>query len=500
MSSEVITSTLSPLLEHLARRLATADGYDVVKGSVFDNDEYELWTLGLVTFLVLVLGSLAAGAGIGGGGLFVPLYAFVLGVGAKGAVPLSKATILGASIGNMISILFAQHPDPNKTKPLIDYEAAVFMQSGELLGVVFGVLLNLILPEIIIVIFLALLLGFNAYKTLTKGMSKYREETRAMAVKPKQPVVGSVAGDVEAMQYGREVPATDNFEGDSPRLPRGTVSLGKVVDVDVVTTQIELGTKQKVQQSQSAAMAAILVEDAQQFPLWAWGMLAPMTLFTIFYAYAKTEWLTVCSPGPYWAFYFSPVLVLGGFMASAGVLLHKRYLVRVEGGYHFVGDGEENPAYRDIKWDTSTLQKFPFIAVLAGVAAGLLGIGGGMVIGPLFIQLDVQPTVGSSTCAFMILWTALSGVVQYYFAGKLGSGFIIYGTIVGFVSGQMGQRMVDAALRRYGRPSFVIFLLGGIILAATIAMTGTGSYKLIEGLLHGDRLFDLDTSYFQCPN
>lgn len=53
------------------------------------------------------------------------------------------------------------------------------------------------------------------------------------------------------------------------------------------------------------------------------------------------------------------------------------------------------------------------------MAAGLLGIGGGMVIGPLFIEIGMQPQVGTASCAFMILWTATSGVIQYAMADKV---------------------------------------------------------------------------------
>lgn len=84
------------------------------------------------TAFVLILGSLAAGAGIGGGGLFVPIYMVLLGAGPKGAVPLSKATILGAAVGNFFSISTARHPRAEQHKqadrPLIDYEASTFMQ------------------------------------------------------------------------------------------------------------------------------------------------------------------------------------------------------------------------------------------------------------------------------------------------------------------------------------------------------------------------------------
>lgn len=47
----------------------------------------------------------------------------------------------------------------------------------------------------------------------------------------------------------------------------------------------------------------------------------------------------------------------------------------------------------DIKFTKEQLLKFPVTAINAGLAAGLLGIGGGMVIGPLFIEIGMQPQV-----------------------------------------------------------------------------------------------------------
>jgi uncharacterized membrane protein YfcA len=250
----------------------------------------------------------------------------------------------------------------------------------------------------------------------------------------------------------------------------------------------------------SVELQAILDEDAVQFPLWSWCLLAPMTIYTVLYAYVKKNGVSTCNPAAYWVWYFSPVFVLSLFMVVTGWILKKKHARRVKAGYVFHGDGEDKPDYRDMKWTDETLKQYPAIAILAGVAAGLLGIGGGMVIGPLFIQLDMQPKVGSASCAFMILWTALSGVVQYAFAGKLGWQFILYGIVVGFVSGQIGQRGVDAMLKKSGRPSFVIFLLGGIVLVACVAMSCTGTYKLITGLSEGNDMFVFDTYDLECHN
>lgn len=99
----------------------------------------------------------------------------MLGVGAKAAVPLSNCTILGAAIGNFVSIGWARHP--LTARPLIDYETSTLVQAGQLLGVVFGVLLNFLLPELLIVLFLVALLSYAAVRTLRKGRAKWREES-----------------------------------------------------------------------------------------------------------------------------------------------------------------------------------------------------------------------------------------------------------------------------------------------------------------------------------
>ena len=58
----------------------------------------EPWQWGIASVGVFFCASLAVGAGIGGGALFVGIYMIVLGMDAHSAVPLSKATIFGLAI------------------------------------------------------------------------------------------------------------------------------------------------------------------------------------------------------------------------------------------------------------------------------------------------------------------------------------------------------------------------------------------------------------------
>lgn len=66
----------------------------------------------------------------------------------------------------------------------------------------------------------------------------------------------------------------------------------------------------------------------------------------------------------------------------------------------------------DLVWDPSTTIWYPLISLAAGVGAGLLGLGGGMVVGPLLLALNNLPAQVTATSAWIVLITATSGLAQ----------------------------------------------------------------------------------------
>ena len=121
-----------------------------------------------------------------------------------------------------------------------------------------------------------------------------------------------------------------------------------------------------------------------------------------------------------------------------------------------------------------------------------------MINGPLFMIYGLQPRVGTSTCAFMILFTAISSVSQYFFAGHLGWQFFLWCLCFGFAAGVIGQFGVDAVLRKFQRPSYLVLLLGAIVVGAVIAMTITGSIKIAMESAEGQDIFNFDFEAFTC--
>ena len=45
-------------------------------------------------------------------------------------------------------------------------------------------------------------------------------------------------------------------------------------------------------------------------------------------------------------------------------------------------------------WQLPELLAYPLASLIAGINGGLLGIGGGMVLGPVMLHLNLPPQVG----------------------------------------------------------------------------------------------------------
>ena len=70
------------------------------------------------------------------------------------------------------------------------------------------------------------------------------------------------------------------------------------------------------------------------------------------------------------------------------------------------------PAEGDIEWDSKKSIIYPAVSALSGLLGGLLGIGGGMIVSPLLLELGVLPRVASATSALAVLMTSSSSTFQ----------------------------------------------------------------------------------------
>lgn len=108
----------------------------------------------------------------------------------------------------------------------------------------------------------------------------------------------------------------------------------------------------------------------------------------------------------YWLIYLAylPFALLITYYVSNKIL--KEYTYRKAIGFEY--------SDQDIKWDSNNIRsKFPLYGFFSGVLAGLLGIGGGLILGPLLLELGLHPVVSTATTNFLVLFTSSSTSIQF---------------------------------------------------------------------------------------
>jgi uncharacterized membrane protein YfcA len=128
---------------------------------------FPLRTIDYVGFAA-VIGSLiiSAGGGVGGGGLLVPIFTLLFRFPVKHAVGLSNVSVFGGAVANTILNVYKRHPLVDR--PLIDWDLLSMMEPLTMAGALLGADLNLILPDVLVVIMLVVLLSVMTARILQK--------------------------------------------------------------------------------------------------------------------------------------------------------------------------------------------------------------------------------------------------------------------------------------------------------------------------------------------
>ncbi|WVZ64660.1 hypothetical protein U9M48_014154 [Paspalum notatum var. saurae] len=128
------------------------------------------WRIVLGTLIGFFGAACGSVGGVGGGGIFVPMLALIVGFDPKSTTAISKCMIMGGSVSTVYYNLKLKHPTLDM--PLIDYDLALLMQPMLMLGVSIGVIFNVIFPNWLITALLIILFLGDSLR-LQKDRSKY---------------------------------------------------------------------------------------------------------------------------------------------------------------------------------------------------------------------------------------------------------------------------------------------------------------------------------------
>ena len=409
--------------------------------------------IGLLMTSLFVM--IAAGGGIGGGGVLVPTYIFVFGFSPHIAIPLSTITILGSSIAHVIVNWFKKHPFADR--PLIDWDMMLMMEPLTIAGTVVGSYLNVILPPIALCAMLVFLLAATTVKTMLKGIKEYKKESKQRDDILNEPLMGQI-----------QMPETSELQeiaGDE------TSDTADTDDADEFDDTVE-----------NQHILNKIIDSERRQPYYKILVMLVLTFGVLLISILKgghhVNILNIeCGSIQYWVL-SSSVLPFTAIIA----ILSRRYLVnryylKEKVGYKYL----VYPSGHDIEWDKCHTITYPLICSIAGLCAGLFGIGGGIVKGPLMLQMGVFPQVASGTSSTMILLTAISAAVSYFIFNSLNLNFAIYLFPIGFVSCLIGKKILTYYVKKYNRSSLIIIIIAITVGASAIAMSVQSIIQAVEG-------------------
>ena len=435
------------------------------------------------------LPSLSLTGGIGGGGILVPIYILVMNFPVKYAISLSAVTVLGGAVANNMVNFSKSHPEDEKRntaqpkRPSVDWDLLLQLEPPAMAGTLIGALLNAVLPSIVLIVLLLALLVFTAYKTLTKAVQLYQKETKRMQ---------------------------EQKSSSQPTQTQQQDETKSILSKDTTYGALEV--------PQGEAEPSLLQSNHLRAEVWK-AVFKISFLFVLITVLSLLEGrsegggdssgsfgLPQCDTRCHWYSQIVMLLIIVIFgVWTRSSILHR---LRVSGG----------PILSDIDWDESNTIHYPLYAILAGVVAGLFGIGtyqyarkrerfiifagdesartqpvflflllfstligGGMVKGPLMLELNVHPTVASATTAAMILFTSATATIRYCMYGFVQYDYALVCFAIGFVSTMFGQSIMSFLMKKHDRPSFIAFSIGIVVAVSAVCMTVESVSAILSG-------------------
>ncbi|CAN4120220.1 unnamed protein product [Withania somnifera] len=384
------------------------------------------WQIVLGTIIGFLGAAFGSVGGVGGGGIFVPMLSLIIGFDPKSSTAISKCMIMGAAVSTVYYNLKLRHPTIDM--PIIDYDLAVLIQPMLMLGISIGVTFNVIFADWMVTVLLIVLFIGTSTKAFLRGVETWKKETIV-----KKEAAAKISGT--------------NGTGDEAEyklLPGGPAN----------------GTEKD---SKSAAEPEVpIMENVcwKEFGLLCFVWVAFLAL------QIGKNYTSTCS-GWYW------VVNLLQIPASVGVSLYEAISL-YNGSRRIQSKGKEGTNFRVMQ-----LIVYCLFGILAGMVGGLLGLGGGFIMGPLFLELGVPPQVSSATATFAMMFSSSMSVVEYYLLKRFPVPYALYFIAVSTVAAFVGQHVVRRLILVLGRASLIIFILAFTIFVSAILLGGVGISNMI---------------------
>ena len=307
------------------------------------------------------------------------------------------------------------------------------------------------------------LLAYTTYTTLIKAKSQYDKENIAIEKSLKSILQKSIDEDIELSEQvgllsSQDITVSEDEEkGDENISEFGICNMGRSL---LLTDELsELMEKEKRTPTDKVIILSVMV-------------LVVVSLNMLKGGSDSSPLHITCGSNAYWALTgVTMVWILSiSFWMRDGLI--KKWKLKRRVNYKFIAG--------DIEWNEMNTLIYPSMCFFAGFFAGMFGVGGGIVKGPLMLQMGVHPLVASATTAVMIMFTSVAATTMFIAFGTLTWDYAWFLFIVGLITTTLGQYVVGHFVDKYKRYSYISMSIGAVVLISTILMGLQSIFSLIE--------------------
>ena len=430
-------------------------------------------------------------AGVGGGIVFLPMLMLMFNFSTQEAAPISITVVFFILIIRNLLSFGDRHP--MRDKPVINYDIALVFSAADIIGNIFGMIINVVSPSWIILIFIVILMSLNGYFTGQKALQllsqskeqrdknnsrtnlseeamNYLEKLRAFKAVLSTEVAKTAS--LTTVNTTRTIEENSQMIIKKNPLKNPSSKLIEMADNSVIVyvlpleSAAEQGITVKEIDETIKKLEQILKKerrfmDYEKIALLVFNLMI-LVLFNLLKG-SKTlgsiAGVTYCGSS-FWVLQFIYIPFGLSYFAFVIWLLTRESQMKLEAGYIF--------HQSDLKWTFATCTQLFLNGLFVGVISSLLGISGAIFSGPLLLKLGVEPQEATFTASFMSLFSSTASVILYLISGKIRwdyAGF--YGGIC-VIAMIIGLKGILGYLKRKNLMFGIVFVLVFMIIVATV--------------------------------
>mmetsp|Transcript_76345 Transcript_76345/g.135210 ORF Transcript_76345/g.135210 Transcript_76345/m.135210 type:complete len:230 (+) Transcript_76345:165-854(+) len=128
-------------------------------------------------------------------------------------------------------------------------------------------------------------------------------------------------------------------------------------------------------------------------------------------------------------------------------------------------------ANQEVGWPPRSIMLYQIVSLATGLLAGLVGVGGGLILSPFFVLTGMDPAVAVGTSATCVLFTSSSTTMQYIFTDRIIMSLaVVYGSVC-LVASFCGTCLVHFIQDRFSKKSYITAIVAvGVFISAVLSV------------------------------